>query len=228
MKPSLLRLCILGSLAIAVGVFAAHARTRAQQYQELASLVPQPADWVAFQADVTVTHADSGVRIEGRFMRASDGSTRLETGQERDEPRIISINNLQLVRHYVMRLDGSWVSSPLGVASADEVRPIQYRTDTPHFVKYPKRLALMQGQNGSLNASEGLVAYQYVNGTFTQHFLVPELNMFSVVRNRPDGRREIYNGIRLEEPPSELFQPPAGAVVTMSDRPAGIFRETVG
>jgi hypothetical protein len=54
--------------------------------------------------------------------------------------------------------------------------------------------------------------------------VVPELNFFAVLRQSLNGRREIYQNIRIHEPSPELFGPPADARVFISDKPSGLIK----
>jgi hypothetical protein len=93
---------------------------------------------------------------------------------------------------------------------------------------YPHKLAIRNTQDGSLTATEGFNAYQYVDSTGSASLLVPDLNFFAVVRqNLSTGRRETYTNIEIGAQPQSLFQPPPGEPVTEIATPRGIRRREI-
>jgi hypothetical protein len=96
---------------------------------------------------------------------------------------------------------------------------MRYRTTYPGVEKYPNRLALEVGQDGSLTATEGFDAYRQLNSQSILNMLVPALNMFAVVTQRPDGWRQVFTDIKIGEQPADLFEPPPGATIQVSTTP---------
>lgn len=90
--------------------------------------------------------------------------------------------------------------------------PIAYRSQA--WSLHPYRLALRKGQSGALDSAEGFMAYSFRQGSGGVTMKVPDLNFFEVVRQRPDGRYEIYFDIELVEPDWQLFEPPLDAIIT--------------
>jgi hypothetical protein len=187
-------------LAVVVGLAAR--RGQAVTY------LPQPNHWVPFSADMTVTHSGTSDKIVyGRFYRSSDGSTRLETGPQPLEPLVIHIKNAKQHLMWVFR-GGRWYMSPFSMGPL----PPQMSTRTG-LQPYPNKLALRPGQNNSVTSNSGFEAYRSVTRNGTLALMVPELNFFPVLRQRLDGRRELYASILLQEPDPALFLPPPGPTI---------------
>lgn len=192
-------------------VGALSSRLSAQLNRPAPEIVEGPTEWVAFQALVRVSHPGAPV-IQGRFFRSSNGSERLETGPSLDDIRVVSIKNVLQGFAYdgLPRLNKwrrvSWTSRTGGKP------PVTYRS--PAWSIHPYRLALKKGQSGALDATEGFTAYSFRQGSGGVTLKVPELNFFEVVRQRPDGRYEIYSEIELVEPDWQLFELPLDAIVT--------------
>ena len=79
--------------------------------------IPSPTDWIAFTAKWK--RVGKPGTIFGRYFRASDGSTRLES--EDGSNIVISISNVATVRQYAFLRD-KWVSYPMRLPS-DGYRP---------------------------------------------------------------------------------------------------------
>jgi hypothetical protein len=183
--------------------------------------VPQPADWVAFQATMTKTVPDKPT-VVGRFYRSASGSERLETGPTLSDVRIVAIKDVPNSVYYRYGARQGWTSAPMQLPRTGW-RPIQVQKTMKGLSLYPYKLALMEGQDGSLTATEGLQAYLYVNDAGDQFLEAPELNFFHIVRMQAStGKREAYSQVRLGEPPAELFTPPSGVSITKLQTPDGI------
>ena len=196
-------------LPIAVlGVLARNLVARAAPAQG-GDVVDEPVDWVPFQAKVTISHPGTP-SAHGRYFRKSDGSERLETGPSEADIKVIMIRNVSEGSLYLFGSEG-WTREPFN--PVNNGRPIQWRKGLPNWVMHPYRLALRRGESGSLTADRGLTAYRVTTGQGVVTYKVPELNLFDVVRQRPDGRYEIYSDIELVEPSPDLFDPPVGAAV---------------
>jgi hypothetical protein len=93
----------------------------------------------------------------------------------------------------------------------------------PGLSEYSKRLDVLTGGSGSLEAAVGLRAYQLANRNGTMWLLAPELNFFPVVQQAvASGRREAYSNIALGEPDASLFEPPSGVEVVPLTEPRAI------
>jgi hypothetical protein len=165
---------------------------------------------VPFEADVTITYPRGAV-IVGKFYQSRDGSTRLETGPEGESPRVIHIKSVALQRGFIYH-DGEWSSNEFKVGV---LRPRPWYRD--QVQPYGWRLALRQGESGSITATAGFSAYRWLVGDSSVYLLVPELNLFPVVRQRLDGRREVYSNIHIGDAPTDLFRLPSD--VRLRERP---------
>lgn len=182
----------------------------------LAPAIQQAADapdhWVALSADVTITKP-GGSPVVGRFFRASDGSRRLETGPAPNNVQVVSILNASEGQEYVYSPGTGWFVRTVAGMTPGDYRPRVLLSNRPDLSAYPYRLALRQGESGSLTAATGFRAYQQTAPDGTTKLIVPELNFLEAVMRSPNGRTESYTNIVLAEPPSAVFHPPAGVVV---------------
>jgi hypothetical protein len=180
--------------------------------------IPQPATWVPFQADLLVTTPEAPL-VRGRFLRGSDGSTRLETGPEGQPDRLVWINNLTQGLSY-RRHRGDWSFTELPLPEGG-FHPglFRFRTGMTGLVKLNSPV-LVNSQSQLLSSdahqTTGATAFdavRYVNPRGNVRILVPELNFFAIVRQDLEtGRREVYFNIDVPRTPEpHLFHPPAGA-----------------
>lgn len=190
------------------------ARVRAQAPSP--ELIDAPDRWVPFQAEVTITHPGESI-IHGRFYRSSNGSRRIESGPALDDIRIISIANLSTETGYIFNsARKQWRSFSL---TGELTEAPRFRKN-PTWTLHPARLAVRVGESGALDAPVGLQAYRAVDIWGTVTFKVPELNLFSVISMRPDGRYEHYTNVDVgREPDPQLFAPAAGDLVVPGDPP---------
>jgi hypothetical protein len=202
---------ILAMLVLPLAVVGVYARTLAVRLPVAQSdeAVEAPADWVAFGAKVTITHPKNPT-VYGRYWRASNGSERLDTGPAPADMKVITIRSVPELTLYLFGPRG-WTREPMELLNSG--RPLPWKKGLPNWQLHPYRLALAKGESGSLTASTGFSAYRVTTGQGIVTFKVAELNLFDVVRQRPDGRHEVYSEIELGEPAPALFIPPAGAVV---------------
>jgi hypothetical protein len=170
--------------------------------------VEAPADWVPFQANVTITNPDTPA-VRGRYYRASDGSERLETGPSEQDIRVIMIRNFSERVAYLFS-SKAWTREPIEPLNGG--KPLQWRKGS-NWIEHPYRLALRRGESGSLTADVGLFVYRVATEQGVITFKAPELNLFDVIRQRPDGRYEVYSEIDQVEPPRDVFAPPVGVSV---------------
>jgi hypothetical protein len=208
MKRSATVVAICVTSVMAGGAAAVARRSLVQQTREE---LPQPAAWVAFEAKVTVQRGGAEPLV-GKFYRSSDGSTRLETGPAEGDVRVVDIKNIPTKAGYVRKVDGTWISKPIDEASAD-LRPQRFHAGMPFLARYPRKVSILKGQPYSLSSDTGFSAYQLMQSNGGLLLLVPELNFFPIVRERLDGRREVYTDVSLLEPDVSLFLPPPGATV---------------
>src|SRR5262245_35147613 len=93
--------------------------------QDAQSVVAQPANWVAFDAQFLQTQAGSP-DIKGRYVRASDGSYRIEEQSTDGTLQTIWISNVPRAASYTYHNGpGKWFSRPLAVAADGRLRIMQ-------------------------------------------------------------------------------------------------------
>lgn len=170
----------------------------------------QAPRWVAFSADVRLVFRDGTVHA-GRFVRASDGSTREElTGP--DGYRGIAIHNISEARFYEYTeglgpTHDGWTARPMDLPAAGW-RPPRFST---------------AGRKRLPDAYEGFEAYEEVFPDGGQTVRIPALDFFAVVRVMAGRQTRTYSNIVLGEPPPGLFVPPPDAQVRWIS-PGGIVR----
>ncbi len=183
--------------------------------------VAAPEEWVPFQAHLQITHPDSAVRVEGRYFRNKDGSTRRETGPSLDDIRIVDIVNALDRARYLYAAGKGWVRLPLPPMNV--ARPPKWIAGQPNWKLMETKAAVRKGESGNLSAAMGLTVYLVMSQDGTSKLKAPELNLFDIATTRPDGRHERYDQIELVNPSDDLFKPPAGAAVedkaTVNDWP---------
>jgi hypothetical protein len=102
-------------------------------------------------------------------------------------------------------------------------KPLRVRANSSGLSPYQYKLALRRGEDGSLASTTGFSTYQFVNDSGNQWLLVPELNLFPVVKQWVQtGRREAVSNIVIREPDPLLFLPPADATIDHKTTPRGI------
>jgi hypothetical protein len=184
-----------------------------RQVADQGELISQPDHWVAFEADITRV-APNGQIISGRFYRGEDGSDlsieEQVSSSTSSKVTIRHIANYSKGRYY--RSKGQqWISGPLSVATPR--KPLQFFSKSSDLRKYRGRLALLAGQDGSLNAANGLDAWISATDEGSVHLLVPSLNFYPIVSNKLNGSRRVLSNIRIGPVPASLFEPPSGEPV---------------
>jgi hypothetical protein len=167
------------------------------------SQIPSPPNWVAFSANWK--RVGKAGTIVGRYYRASDGSTRLES--EDGSNIVISISNVATVRQYAFLLN-KWVSYPM------RLPPGGYRPS-------PRILGGTHGLEVSTDVIEGYPVYKMTTIGGVVRYQAPALNFFALVTEFADARQEFFD-IVLDEPASELFLPPPNVSIEMRDELKGI------
>jgi hypothetical protein len=168
--------------------------------------VSTPREWVPFAATLTKTNATKVIDVAGRFFRAADGSTRVETGPPGNRAAVIGINNVPLKRMY-------FYTEPLGWMTRS--------WDARHVA--PPRLAV-DGQK-TFHHGETVEGYQVLRSVGqdgTVRFLAPALNGEALIRQLPSGMRDELTQISTGPQPADLFEPPSG--VTVKDAPESFFK----
>lgn len=191
-------------LLVASGV--TYARRHGSPISNLYSAsISAPSDWVAFQSTYENSTPGDARKVVGRMFRASNGSTRRETGPSLDDIRVISIQNVAEEKAYVL-MNGTWYSHPMRLPPQG-FRPQTWRED--------------KAKKSELTA-DSLDLYVYTDVRGSSYLMAPALNFFRVVSQRIDGSRQVHANIRLGEPEAAYFSPPQGAAVTACPEPAGI------
>jgi hypothetical protein len=167
----------------------------------------QPDQWRPFTASLRITEAPGTPEVTGRVYRRSDGSERNETGPAGGPIKVISIRNHEVGAFFVWTEEKGWRRHPLG---------------SPAMTR-PPRFASRPGQYEVVAPSDGLRMLRTTRGQ-SLAVLSPDLNMYTVRREDPDGRRVELHGIQIGEPAADLFLPPRDAPVTEIPTPVDSFR----
>jgi hypothetical protein len=202
---------IVPLLSIAAVVVAANSRRQPAPPGEAMKLIDAPTAWVAFSADYVKGYSGKD-EVVGRFMRASNGSDRLESGPPEDPARVVFIHNLARGQYYSKRTttDGRVVSisGPMSLP-ADGWKPMQMREERGRHV-------LLQ------ESVEGRAVLQ--TGSYgTVVLLAPSLNYHPLVKRVvATGYHELYRHVTVGEPAEDLFEPPPGSEIRHTDTVGGI------
>lgn len=193
------------------GAVAGAAAVRNEPQKRIAA----PDVWVTFTAELRQETPDAAP-VVGRFYRASNGSSRTESGPESEPARVVDIKNIARGLYFTKARtpEGGeyWVEQPL-VLPAEGWKPMQ-------MAERADRLILKE-------LFDGRQVVQVVAGPGSVHFLAPSLNYYPVVKSRPlTGERTSAHVVSTAEPAAELFEPPAGATIRRSEKPGGIVFET--
>lgn len=197
---------------LAVGAALAASRfTPVSGQQEIS--VPEPSHWVPFSA-LSRHVVSSGRVFVGRYFRASDGSTRYESGPSLDEVTAIGINNVSRATHCRwVKGSAAWVQQPMQLPRDGFV---------PSVHRY-------RGAELLTEKVEGLDIVRLARGHLVM-IHAPALNFFVVAQtiNNCEGKgtpcEDRYYDINIGEPPAELFELPAGVTPTILNTPGGIVR----
>jgi hypothetical protein len=158
--------------------------------------IPQPAGWTAFDAYWKMLEPSQSVNLVGRFHRASDGSTRQESYNDRGELlhlRIINIHKKETYR-YVAQTQ-RWTMQRVQYPESGYTTPPGWRVDTP-------------GLTQMAQAYEGLPAYEFRDRDGYVRTMVPALNFHPVRLSGPGGYSRQFTNIRIRPQSADLFLPP--------------------
>jgi hypothetical protein len=174
-----------------------------------------PGQWVPFSANTTRVFNPGNVFI-GTFCRASDGSTRSETGPPTGEITTIAIKNMAEKLFYFWQPRSGWESRPMELPGGKYIHPVPDGT-------FSNRPIVEQIEGMDLIAMppqpSGLVRY-----------LAPQLNYFAVktlercTKPGATGCGFWMSNIHIGEQPPVLFRPPDGEQVVRRAEPGGIVR----
>jgi hypothetical protein len=180
----------------------------ASAVQSAGSIIQAPSNWVAFSADMRRVEPNGRISVVGRYYRAIDGSTRLETGHPNEPITVVSISNVTTSTHYeyvrdqwhsyLMRLPSSGLRPALRVAGKSN-----------------------RGMELSGEVLEGLALYRFTSPGGVTAWQAPALNFFSL-RSEFGGTREEYWNIAIRQQEPEVFAPPVGADVQAHQEFRGI------
>jgi hypothetical protein len=159
--------------------------------RQIPQVIEGPGQWVAFSAEVELRLGTAQPSLNGKFYRASNGSTRTELYEPDGSVNMFSIVNMPEQRLYVYDPRNGWRVSQTDARESPETRFSQVALGE----KSPTRW-------------EGLEVYEKVqDGELT--VCAPELNFKTVYSLFIQaGRTKILRKIKREEPASELFSPP--------------------
>jgi hypothetical protein len=198
-------LCLVGAFVVGRPV-APRAQNHAQQ-----ALIPTPDTWVPFTAKLTM-RTTSGETVFGRVYRASDGSSRSDTGPSPDHMTVIAIKNVPRSTFY-MWSRGEWTEQPLQLPPGGwKPQSFPARAVTP-LVEKVEGFDVVRGDTENSTT-----------------LFAPQLNLYpivTIIKECPSALPECSNRlseIRIEEPPAELFVPPTDVSVRSVDQPGGIVK----
>jgi hypothetical protein len=200
----------LGLLAILLCLVAAFAYGRPvaprAQSRPQEPMIPAPDKWVPFTAKLTMRTTSGQTRF-GHVYRASDGSSRSDTGPSPEKMTVIAIKNIPRTTFYLWSR-GQWTEQPM------ELPPGGWKPQS-----FPARLAIHPPEK-----VEGFDVVRKESQNSTTLF-APQLNFYPLVvifkvcpADLPECSERLSE-IRLEEPPAELFLPPTDVSLTPLDEP---------
>jgi hypothetical protein len=206
MRHALIGASIFG--CVVLGASAAALRTpSARQFTEIS----QPAEWVAFDADVLVETPNVVARLAGHFYRNAERSERLETWRA-DNPSVkaISIHNIPKSRMY-----GYWPGKEQWV-SAPMVLP-------PNGMQPPRWRAEMKNLSLRSEPLDGFEVYQTIGVAGDVQRVAPALNFFALYqRHARTGEVKTYSNVQIRPQDPTLFELPEGVNPAELTTPHGI------
>jgi hypothetical protein len=171
---------------------------RSQAPGRASVLIPLPAEWVPFQADVFNRHHDH--ESSGTVSRRRDGSVAwvLQT----PGGTVITIHNVRTGRTYGKLGDKGWHSRPILEAIGLPPRELPF-SGTVRMVADPVIGDVVELGSATL-------------GPLTQYAV--RLNGFPIRKVRENGAGQEVTNIRFIDPPDDLFLPPEGVPIKVLDK----------
>jgi hypothetical protein len=224
MKTYVYRACLVIAPLLFAGAAVLYARNSAltgrgpvrQLSAQRPEVIAQPVTWIPFTADLRHVDETSGEIRLGRFYRASDGSTRSETGSTLDAIDTIAIKNISTRSFYLWSQDrGWWTAQPMDLPQRGWLPVPRILTKETVFVADKvERYNLVRSVTGNR------VVYE-----------APQLNMFELTTIVACATAVISNcgtwyfNIRQGEPPNGYFKPRSGEQIVQLTAPGGIVRQ---
>lgn len=175
-------------------------------------VIEQPSTWVPFSAELKRVHENDGTVFVGRQFRASDGSTRNETGRSFDAIDSIAVKNVPQSTFYRWTPEEGWTSQPMTLP------PWGWKPVPTHWQeKMTKTDETVEGFD--------LIRFESVGRVFYQ---APKLNLFTLVTQVPCKFDPVatcgtwYSNIKVNEQPPDYFWPSPGAPIVQRKEPGGI------
>lgn len=179
----------------------------------------KPGRWVPFRANIKRVFDPESVFV-GRFYRASDGSTRSETGPSIAEINIVGIKNMSEGVFYLWLPTSGWESHPM---------------ELPHGKYFQPRLDSGVSAEAT-RVDDQIEGIDLIKGPTDRHgiteYQAPRLNYFALRTTIPcktaqrTGCGKWYSEVHIDEQPPELFKPPVGVAVLKRSEPGGIVRRS--
>lgn len=193
-------LTVLAGLLIFAPPPAAQVKAPIQDQQQPSASATQPlVRWVPFSAAITRV-VEPGRKVVGRLYRASDGSTRNETGPSVSQVNVIGIKNLSDRVYYLWSPKTGWETRPLDAPAGFPLPP---QPAAPHGAKRVRE---------QIEGFDLVKAPTDANGA--TDYLAPALNYFPVKTLMPCNKGQKatcglwLSDIKIDEQPRELFRPP--------------------
>jgi hypothetical protein len=184
----------------------------ARVYQVMpAATLTGPPQWVAYEAEFSVTDGSGLLVTTGQRFRSSDGSERVDAQAPNVATTATSIYNIPKSTYFRRSPDGTWQSRPLVFPKAG------YRPKTE--ISLGSRTLASRRRD----TVEGIETWESVGGdaaTGASMFVAPQLNFLPLrSTERESGQTMQLTNIRLVEPDAALFEPPANATIVASFSP---------
>jgi hypothetical protein len=177
-------------------------------------LVAQPAYWVPFSAELKRIFETDGSVFVGRYYRATNGSTRADTGRSFDALDNVTIKNIPAATFYRWTPETGWTSQPM------DLPPGGWR---PMATIFNDRMSEVS------ELVEGFRLIKVVHTGGRVSYQAPDLNLFTLVLLVPckfDPAASCgtwHSNIVTGEPPASYFSPTPGAPITKRNELGGIL-----
>jgi hypothetical protein len=159
-------------------------------------IIQGPSDWVSFSADVELCMGTGQPSLNGRFYRASNGSTRSELYEPDGSVNMLSIVNVPEQNLYVYDRRNGWRVSQTDARHRPDTRFSKFALGEKSPTRWEDLEVYEKVQDGELAVCAPELNFKTVYSLFIQA-----------------GRTKILRQIKREEPAADLFSPPPNVPV---------------